>query len=171
MTSNPYQGPSSYEPPARPRPQVDVGRLRAGGLATSIVAALVAIVGILLVRGVLKVPVLAPTASGVWGSASTLTYAIAAFLFGVLATGLMFLLLRTTPTPFNYFGWIIGLVTAVAVVMPFTLGSELAAKVATAVINAFIGAAVGQLSVSAARRSIVYASPAPEPDGPQLPFS
>jgi hypothetical protein len=148
-----------------------VGRLRAGALATSIVAALLVIVGILLMRGVLKVPVLAPSASGVWGNASTFTYAIAAFLFGVLATGLMFLLLRTTPTPFNYFGWIIGLITAVAVVMPFTLGSELSSKVATAVLNAVIGAAVGQLTVSAARRSIVYGRQESEPEGPQLPYT
>jgi Family of unknown function (DUF6069) len=175
MTSNPYHGPSQYEPPpARPRPQVDMGRLRAGALATAIVAALLAIVGILLVRGVFKVPVLAPTASGVWGNAGTFTYAVAAALFGLLATALMFLLLRTTPTPFNYFSWIIGLITAVAVVMPFTLGSELSAKVATAVINAIIGFAVGQLTVSAARRSIVYSSrnnqTSSEPEGPQPPF-
>ena len=71
----------------------------------------------------------------------------------------MFLLLRTTPSPVTYFGWIVGLVTAVAAVIPLTVGSDFGAKVATSLINA----AIGTLTVSAARRSILY-SPPTEPE-------
>ena len=50
---------------------VDAGRLWTGGLATALVAALVALVGLLICRGLLDVPVLAPTDEGTLGNAST----------------------------------------------------------------------------------------------------
>jgi hypothetical protein len=48
-----------------PRPVVNAGRLRVGGLATALVAALIAVVGILIGRGLLDVAVLAPQGEGV----------------------------------------------------------------------------------------------------------
>ncbi len=136
---------------------------RAAGLATSIVAALIAIVGVIAARGVFKIPLLGSPDAGVWGNAATIAYAFAAFGCGLLATGLLFLLLRTTPSPVTYFGWIVGLVTAVAAVIPLTVGSDFGAEVATSLINAAIGIAIGTLTVSAARRSILY-SPPTEPE-------
>ena len=41
----------------RPAPKLDAGRLWTGGLATAAVAALVAVVGVLIARGVFDVPV------------------------------------------------------------------------------------------------------------------
>ncbi len=90
-------------------------------------------------------------------------YAFAAFGCGLLATGLLFLLLRTTPSPITYFGWIVGLVTAFAAVIPLTMGTDFGAKVAACLVNAAIGVAIGALTVSAARRSILY-SPPTEPE-------
>src|SRR5207249_12211135 len=46
----------------RPSRSVDAGRLWTGGVATALVAALVAVVGVLIARGLLEVPVLAPPA-------------------------------------------------------------------------------------------------------------
>ena len=142
-----------------PRPQLDERRFRAAGLATSIVAALIAVVGVVIARGVFGIPLYGPAQTGVWGNAATIGYAFSAFLFGVLGTGLLFLLLRTTPSPITYFGWIVGLVTAVAAVLPLTMGADFGAKVATSLINASIGIAIGTLTVSAARRSILYVPP------------
>ena len=59
----------------------------------------------------------------------------------------------------TYFGWIVGLVTAVAAVIPLTMNWDVTVKIATALINAAVGIAVGALTVSAARRSILYAPP------------
>ena len=53
--------------------------------------------------------------------------------------------------------------TAVAAVIPLTMGSDYGAKVATSLINAAIGIAIGTLTVSSARRSILY-SPPTEPE-------
>ena len=160
MDGDPYGAPHELR---RRRPQLDERRFRAAGLATSIVAALIGVVGILIARGVFSVPVLGPLTNGVWGGAATIGYAIVAFACGLLATALMVLLLRTTPSPITYFGWIVGLVTAVAAVIPLTMGSEVTVKIATALINAAVGTAVGTLTVSAARRSILY-SPPNEPE-------
>ena len=138
---------------------VDAGRLWAGGLATAVVAALIAIVGIVIARGIFHIPVLAPNRSGTWGDADTLTYALAAFGVGLLATALMHILLLATPSPFVFFGWILGLSTLVAALAPFATSAEMASKVSTAIINAFIGIGVWSLTVSTAHRSLRRGSP------------
>jgi hypothetical protein len=61
----------------RPGRSVDAGRLWTGGVATALVAALVALVGVLIARGLFEVPVLAPTDEGTLGNAST--WRLAAF--------------------------------------------------------------------------------------------
>jgi hypothetical protein len=47
-------------PPLSPRPTVDAGRLWAGGVATAVVAALVALVGVLVCDAVLDLDMVAP---------------------------------------------------------------------------------------------------------------
>jgi len=133
---------------------VDAGKLWAGGLATAVVAALIAVVGIVIARGIFHIPVLAPNRSGTWGDADTVTYALAAFGVGLLATALMHILLLATPSPFTFFGWILGLSTLVAALAPFATSAEMASKVSTALINLFIGIGVWSLTVSTARRSL-----------------
>jgi len=150
-----YYDPTRGQPTPPARPSVDAGRLWAGGLATAIVAALIAVLGILIARGIFDVPVLAPKESGSWGNANTLTYAAAAFGAALVATGLMHLLLLSTPSPFQFFGWIVLLLTAVAAAAPFATGAAMSAKVATAIINAIIGLAIFALTESSARRSLV----------------
>ena len=147
------------EPVGPPRRVVDAGRLWAGGFATALVAALIAVAGILVARGVLKIPVLSPKEQGTWGNATTLTYALVAFGLGLIATGLIHALLISTPSPFNYFGWIMALATVVGVALPFTSGAALEAKIATAIINGLIGIAIWALTDSAARRSFKFVQP------------
>ena len=137
------------------RRAVNAGRLWAGGVATAVVAALIAIVGILIARGIFDIPVLVPKKSGTWGDASTVTYALVAFGAGLLATALIHVLLISTPSPFTFFGWIIALCTVAAALAPFAAGGDLAPKVTTAVINAFIGVGVWVLTASGARRSVL----------------
>ncbi len=138
----------------RRRPTVNAGRLWAGGVATAIVAALIAIVGILIARGIFHVPILAPKGSGTWGNANTATYALAAFGGGLLATAVIHGLLLSTPSPFAFFGWIIGLCTLLAAAGPFVAGGDMAPKVATAIINALIGIGIWTLTASMAHRSL-----------------
>jgi hypothetical protein len=127
------------------------GRLWAGGLATAVVAALIAIAGILLARGVFDVPVLAPEGEGTWGDADTWTYALYCALAALLATGLMHLLLVSTPRPLQFFGWIITLATIAAALAPFVTNGSTSSKVATGLINLVVGIAIGTLLPGAAR--------------------
>jgi membrane associated rhomboid family serine protease len=138
----------------RGRVRVDAVRLWTGGLATALVAALVALVGVLIARGLFDVPVLAPEGEGALGGADTARLASLAAVAALLATGLMHLLLLSTPRPFRFFTWIISLLTLVAVLAPFTTDAELATQVATAAIGLVIGMAIGSLVSGAARSAI-----------------
>lgn len=133
---------------------VDAGRLWSGGAATALVAAMIAVAGIVIVRGVFGIPVLAPEGDGTWGNASTLWYAVAAAFVALLATALVHGLIVSTPQPLRFFSWAIGLATVIATVAPFVPDAELDAKVATAIINAVIGIAIGTLVSSVARSAM-----------------
>jgi hypothetical protein len=152
-------------------PTVDAGRLWAGGLATALVAALIALVGILAARGLFDVAILAPKGKGVWGDASTAWYAVGAAVASLAATALMHLLLLFTPRPMVFFGWVIGLLTVAAVIAPFATGKDTAATIATALLNLVLGAAIGSLVAGSARgavRAVAVGAPAdpyrPPPD-------
>jgi Family of unknown function (DUF6069) len=141
--------------------------LWAGGVATAVVAALIALVGILICRWIFTIPILAPKRDGAWGNASTGTYTLAAAGAALVATAIMHLLLLTTPRPQVFFGWIIGLATLVAVVFPFSTTAPLEQKVATAVVNLILGIAIGTLVNSVAGRAVrrrrVSYQPSPPP--------
>jgi hypothetical protein len=136
------------------RQPVDAARLWTGGLATAVVAALVAVVGVLIARGLFDVPVLAPTGEGALGNANTARLAVLAAVAALVATGLMHLLLVSTPRPFRFFTWIVSLLTVVAVLAPFMTDAKLATQVATAAIYLVIGLAIGSLVSGAARSAI-----------------
>jgi hypothetical protein len=142
--------------PQRPDPR----RLWAGGIATAIVAALVVVAGVYIARGILGIPVLAPKATGNFGSATTGFYAAVAAAGALLATGLLHALLLGAPQPFSFFAWITALADVIAVAAPFTQPATLASRVFTAVINLIAGVAVISL-LSGVGRSAVRAGPVP----------
>jgi hypothetical protein len=137
--------------------QLDAGRLWAGGLATAVVAALTAVVGILIARGVLGLAVVAPKGDGVWGDAGTAAYALVAGAVALAATGLLQLLALTTPRYGKFFSWIMGLLTAIAAVAPLGLDLDLASRVATAAINLVIGIAIISILKGIARGAVTSA--------------
>src|SRR6202047_1929882 len=89
--------------------RVNAGRLWAGGAATAVVAALAVVVGVLITRGVLGIPVLAPKTANNVGNSSTADYALLAAGGALLATALLHMLLLGTPRPFAFFAWITAL--------------------------------------------------------------
>lgn len=152
------QGPGP-EPPAQSPRRVDARALFSGGVATAVVAGLIALVGILVCRWLFKIPILSPRQDGAWGDASTVGYVFSAVACALVATGLMYLLLISTPRPRVFFGWIIGLATVVAVVFPFSTTAPLSQKAATGLVNLILGIAIGSLvsgvSMRAGRRRVV----------------
>lgn len=140
--------------PEPDRPRVDAGKLWAGGVATAVVAALVALVGVLVCRWLFNVPLLAPRSDGAYGDVHTTDLVLVAAAAALLATGLAYLLLLSTPRPLAFFGWIIGLATVLAVLLPFSTAAPLDAKLATAAVGLVLGIAIGSLVSGAAARSV-----------------
>jgi|SRR5580658_1497272 hypothetical protein len=167
---------SEEEPPPEPSSPVrwiEPGPLWAGGVATAIVAALIALVGILVARWLFTIPILAPRRDGAWGDASTGAYVLSAAGAALVATALMHLLLLTTPRPQVFFGWIIALATIIAVVFPFSTTASLADKFATGVVNLVLGFAIGTLVASVAGRAVRRQRPSggyQQPSQPPPPY-
>ena len=114
------------------------------------VAALIALVGVLIVRVLLQIPYLAPIKAGALGNSSTGELCLYAAIAALAATALVHLLLESTPSPMAYFGWIAGLVTAVAAVLPLTWDDPLTVRIATGVIHLVIGCAIISLVTTSA---------------------
>jgi hypothetical protein len=141
-------------------PRIDAARLWAAGIATAIVAALIGLVGVLAARAVFTIAVHAPSSAGAFGNFATVLLCVLAAIAALAATGLVHLLLLGTPSPLSYFGWIVGLLTVVAVVLPFVSGGSPAVAVVDAVIRLVIGLAIGSLvsgAAASATRLVVVA--------------
>jgi hypothetical protein len=142
--------PRDEYPVATPRPALDATRLWAGGMASAVVAALVGLVGVLVVQVLVQVVPAAGHAGGAFSAAATTTLCLTAAGAALATTGLVHLLVVSTPRPLAYLGWIVGLVTAAAAVLPLVGGAPLAMAAAEGVINLVIGLAIGSLVAGAA---------------------
>ncbi|GGK53232.1 DUF6069 family protein [Nocardia camponoti] len=148
------QPPGQYQQQPPSQPKVNIGKLWAGGIGTAVVAALLVVVAIMLVRSVLGIAILSPEGAGAYGTVSTTSYAVAAAGAALLATALLMVLLLAMPSPLTFFTWICLLVTAVAVILPFTLVADWDAKIATAVINLLIGLCITTMLSSVGSASL-----------------
>jgi nicotinamide riboside transporter PnuC len=145
---------------------VNAGRLWAGGVATAVVAALAVLAGVLITRGVLGIPVLAPKTANNFGNSATAVYALLAAGAALLATVLLHMLLLGTPRPFAFFAWITALADVIAAAAPFTQPAPLASKIFTAIIiNIVVGVAVISL-LSGVGRSAARPVDLPSPGRP-----
>ena len=141
--------------PASGGTSVRAGRLWAGGVATACVAGLVAAVGVLLFGSVLDVELVRPPLLLTPSGSFAFNYALTAFVAALLATGVAHLLVVTTPRPRLFFGWIVGLATVAAMVVPFAADASTAAKVGTAAINLAVGIAIASLLTGVLSRTVV----------------
>jgi hypothetical protein len=155
--SAPYDNTHPFRPDSGPGGQaraqeqaVAAGRLWATGVATAVVAALVAVVVTLLARGVLAIPVFAPRRAGAWGDATTGLLAGWAAVAALAATGVLHLLLLTVARPRAFFGWIASLMTVALTLLPFTTRISLSEKFASGAVFLAIGATVTGLLVAVA---------------------
>jgi len=148
------------------RVRPDSGQFWAGGLATAVVAALIALVGILVCRWTLGIPILAPAGDGAWGDAHTGEYVLVAACVALVATALLYLLVLGTPQPGMFFRWIMVLATLAAVVYPFSTAAPLNQKGATAIVDLVLGTAITSLLTAVAARAIRRPVPPGEPGQP-----
>lgn len=159
MTTQPMPRSGSNDPGddfrSDRRMVVDAPRLWAGGVATAVVAGLVAWVGVLIGNDILDFQLSkAAVILSVFGSFAG-NYVFTAALLALAGTGLAHALCVSTPRPAAFFGWIVGLLTLVSVVIPFTRAGTMTDKVSVAVINLVIGLVVGSLISAVMARTVV----------------
>lgn len=146
--------PASPRDAATNRVRPDSAQFWAGVVATAVVAALIALVGILICRWTLHIPILAPAGDGAWGNAHTAEYALVSAVIATIAGGLLYLLVLGTPQPNMFFDWIMGLATLAAVVYPFSTAAPLDQKAATAIVDLVLGIAITTLLAAVAARAV-----------------
>jgi len=125
------------------RTAVNWRRLWAGGIATAIVAALAAVVGVLAVRGPIDAPVITPPHTP-WDSQVT-TVAVYSAIAALIATGLLHLLLISTPRASTFFTWIGVIATAAAALWPFSVDATTKSQIASGAIYLVVGIAIVSL--------------------------
>lgn len=118
---------------------VDVRKLWTGGVVTTVIVCGLTIAGFLFVRGMLDYPLLGVRRGGAVVEASMFGYVGGAALAALLATAAMHFLLVTTPRPRWFFGWLGGVGTAIAVLLPLALSQDVAGRLATATVNLILG--------------------------------
>ena len=96
--------------PVRPHVSVQAGRLWGGGVATGLVAALVAVVGV-LVCSIADVRLVRPAFLLDFFHTFAGDYALTAFVLTLVATAVAHLMALVTPRPRMFFSWIVGLAT------------------------------------------------------------
>ncbi len=160
--------------PYDPKLTLEGGRYVAGALATALVAALIGLVGVVVIEGIFDQDMVPPP--DIFGTDShAAAFAIDGAIFAILAAAVLALLVVSTPRPKRFFGWLMVLATALITVLPFAWTSHLDRAVLSAVVNLVIGLATWSLLAGVATRTIrpapraAQAPPAAGPAGPNPP--
>ena len=153
--TTPMRRPEEPPPePSGPVRYIEPGPLWAGGVATAIVAALIALVGILVSRWLFTIPHPGDAPGRRVGRRIHRRVRAVPAGAALVATAIMHLLLLTTPRPQVFFGWIIGLATIIAVVFPFSTTAPVDQKAATALVNLILGIAIWTLTLTWPGRAV-----------------
>jgi hypothetical protein len=147
---------SVSEPAVEPtgHPHVQAGVLWAGGVATAVVAALVAAIGELVFEAILNVPLISIADGGTTTWTDRASYWLGAAILALLATGLLHLLIVAVPQPTRFFTWVLVLTAVVLVAAPFGYDEPRSSQVATAVTGLGVVIAIGALLPGVARRAV-----------------
>lgn len=104
--------------PSSRRSGLDATRYWVGASLTAMVAALVAAIGLVVARGILHIQMLGTTMTG----AEIATYGLISAGLALAAAMLYFAMLNVAPRPALYYGWIVCLITVLAVLLPSPAG-------------------------------------------------
>jgi fucose 4-O-acetylase-like acetyltransferase len=122
--------------------RADAGRLWAGGVVTALVAAGVALIALMVLHRVLHAPILSPGGLHEAADYAMIAFPVAVAIVTLLATGLLHLLMETTPRASQFFAWIGALVLALVVLQVFLHQTDLLTKAETAAFYLLVGIAI-----------------------------
>jgi hypothetical protein len=147
-------------PSSGPNRIVNVRALWAGGAASAVVAALVAVVGVIICEDVLDLQMVPPPLLPI-GWSLAVQYAITSAVLALAATGLAYFLTMTTPRPEAFLSWIVGLATVVGVALSLAGSGSRADRFATALVDLVIGGCILALVRSVLVRTTEDVLPGP----------
>jgi len=147
-------------PSSGPNRIVNVRALWAGGAASAVVAALVAVVGVIICEDVLDLQMVPPPLLPI-GWSLAVQYAVTSAFLALAATGLAHLLTMTTPRPEAFLSWIVGLATVVGVALSLAGSGSRADRFATALVDLVIGLCILALVRSVLVRTTQDVLPGP----------
>lgn len=122
--------------------EVVAKRLWAGGVATALVAAGIAFVGVLIINSIFEVGIQTAGRSGALVDNASTVIPVAAGIAALASTALLHLLLLTTPRPASFFSAIAVLVIVVLILQVFLADGTIWAHIATGILYAAIGIAI-----------------------------
>ncbi|GAA1455686.1 DUF6069 family protein [Williamsia maris] len=162
-TADPYQAPAAERSrsrapkPPRRGPRINAGLFAGGVLATAVVTALAAWLVAWIIR-VISQRITETGKLGVWNPVAQDEYwfAVVGALCALLAGALWYVLQLTTPSPDQFFGWIVGLLIVAAVLLPLLLSQEWTSAIGTAVMHLVIGLPILFLVRAMGSKSLEY---------------
>ncbi|MGB3697331.1 MAG: DUF6069 family protein [Gordonia sp. (in: high G+C Gram-positive bacteria)] len=157
-----YGGDGGYQqaPAAAPRkaprrgPDVDPLMFCGGVLMTGVVTGLAAWLAAWIIRAITE-KVNASGQLGVWNplAQDEVWFALTGFVVAIVGGALWYLLQVATPTPDQFYSWVVGLLVAAAVILPLFLSQEISSGIGTAVMHFIIGMPVLTLIPTMGRAS------------------
>ena len=129
-------------------------RLWAGGVATAVVAAGIAIVGVLIISNVFDLGIQTAQRSGALVDNALTIIPVCAVIAALAGTALLHLLLLTTPRPATFFSAIVLLVLVVLLLQVFLADGGVIDHIATGVLYAAIGLAIISMLSGVSRTAV-----------------
>ncbi len=133
---------------------IDQRRYWVGAVLTAAVAVLVAVLGMLIAKGVFHQSIIMRDGDGSF-AVHVGAYALFTALISVLTSVLFLGICQFAPRPGLYFAWIGALGVLFTAVLPFTMSLALVSQIIFAVINVLVGVAIVTLVPVSAHSSVV----------------
>lgn len=138
---------------------VDFKTLWSGGAAAALVAALIGLVGNLVVTGLLELTLVRPGLNGLFPGTRSLDVMLHGAFLALAATALMNVLLLGTPRARAFFSWIMGLITVVITIAPLSHDDvDWASRVSSGIVYLITGIAITSLIAGVATSAIRVAA-------------
>ncbi|OBC07649.1 hypothetical protein A5788_21080 [Gordonia sp. 852002-50816_SCH5313054-c] len=152
-----YAAAGSYgnQPKQRRRPNINAGLYAGGVVMTGVVTGLAAWLVAWIIRAIAQ-RVNEAGNLGVWNPLAQDEYwfAITGFLCALAGGALWYVLYLTTPSPNQFYRWIVGLLIAAAAIIPLVLSAQISTGIGTAVVHLVIGLPVLSLIPAMGEKSI-----------------
>ena len=136
--------------------QADAGRLWAGGVVTAIIAAGIALVAVLVSDRLLDTTLLNPDGTKEPADDAMIMLPLLAAIVTLFATGLLHLLMATTPRAPEFFAWIGGLAVVLVLLEVYLSSTDVEGRLATGCVYLLLGIVIISSLSGVGRTAVRY---------------